>query len=767
MLTVQAIEQFYSEYKKSIRKISELDQKLLEAADSYDSWSDILDEKSSKLRGIFKHNVAEYEEIINSVVKNPDILTAELAEMYLKQIEKFIVEGFRDYGVTAPMLKALVLFYTEAEDRLHLIDAYYCLGIACGYSHRSKEAYNHFTKVLTMCPNMQRAGDEERQFRVACSAYFRLLTYVDMLEKNVDGMYVCYKDALHFWRAGARTGMFQKEKLEGMKSIFRTVFIYGITDDIGSLSNLTGEPLKLLQDEYEFQLKAPAIYSSGCLTGVVYNKYLYVTGQIPKEDYVDYLIMEYKAYSLKYNGSYTFGDKDFISLVSSKARANHFSTSSLFFMNPSCAYIYVLMPELLAWCDDEDIKVQVYKEVHQYFLQLPVLPNDATTDYLLAAMLGKVLCYCPEEGRMIESVHNLLTHRQIATAIHSRMVGELAKIITEHFITEHPSYFYGIGGMKTRAEVTANKNNILNFIWRAGCLHDVGKLLCTDIINLQIRKIIDDEYLCIKTHPMNGYYLLKNSVALSQYADIAGTHHKSYDDRMGYPDELVHVNGPERIFADIVTVCDVIDAAVDLKGRNYAKGKTFDQLLEELKADKGRRYSPEVIDGIENDSALRLNINEFLEGGRRRIQYEVYRRFVITDVQLVPDEDEKFMRAMRKENIVDVAKASGMNVGEVTELYNRCSDYSYLVLDGDGKLFGSIMGMAFGGKIIIMQMYVRREIRRKGIGTMLLDHLKATARRNGIRKMYIPEGDNGIGSAFGKHNGFENSDRQGYMMLII
>lgn len=77
------------------------------------------------------------------------------------------------------------------------------------------------------------------------------------------------------------------------------------------------------------------------------------------------------------------------------------------------------------------------------------------------------------------------------------------------------------------------------------------------------------------------------------------------------------------------------------------------------------------------------------------------------------------------------------------------------------------MCMAFSGKIIVMQMYVRRESRRKGIGTMLLDHLKATARKNGIRKIYIPEGDNSIGDAFGRRNGFESSDRQGYMMLKI
>jgi len=767
ILTAEAVEQFYIDYKNSIRTISELDQKLLESADSYDAWSERLDAKSTKLREIFKKSGKEYEFIVGSVVKDPEILTKELAEMYLAQIDKFINEGFRDYGVTATVLKALALYFAENEDRPHLIDTYYYLGISCGYSHRSKEAYSHFTKVLAMSSEMDKVRDEGRQIRIACAAYYRLLTYLEMPEKNSDGLVICYKDAYHFWRASVAAGVFPMEKLNALNSVLRTAVIYGIADDVGELSGLSGELLKILQDEYEYQLKVPSRFSSGCLSGVVYNKYLYVSGQIPKADYVDYLIMEFKSYSLKYNGTYTFGTKNFLSLFARNIGINHFATTDLFYMNPCCSYIYVLMPELMAWCNDEETKIPAYKEVHQYFLQLPVLPNDATIDYLLAGMLSKMLCYCPEEGRLIESVHNLLTHRQIATAIHSRMVGELAKIITEQLIEEKPSLFIGIAGMTTEGQVKANKAMLLNFVWRAGCLHDVGKLLCTDVINLQIRKIIDAEYECIKTHPMNGFYLLKNSIALTQYANIAGTHHKTYDDKAGYPSELIHPEGPERIFSDIVTICDVTDAAVDLKGRNYAKGKTFEDLLKELKADKGKRYSPMVVDEIENNKTLKLYITEFLAGGRNRIQYEVYRRFVITDVQLAPDEKEKFMRAMRDDDIVDVAKASGMNVAEVTELFRRCKDYSFLVLDGDGKLYGSIMAMAFDGKVIIMQLYVRREIRRKGIGSMLLDHLKATARRKGEKRIYIPETDNSLSDAFGRNNGFDVADRVGYLMLNI
>lgn len=759
-ITPDEIEEFYKKYKNSISTIADLDQALLDESDSYEKWSEFLDKKSQTLREIFAYNISAYDEVINSIVKDAELLTPELAEMYLKQITDFIVEGYRDYGVTAPVLKSLIKFYEKTNNYYSSIDAYYFLGVACGYSHRLNEAFNYYSQVLTMCPDLDNAGDKSRQFYVACAAVFRLVAYSHMQDKTVEGIVICYNDAYRYWRSGAINGIIKMERLRELWSVLRTIVIYGMSDHMGEL---TPEAIKILQDEYEYQQKAERRNKSGCLTGVIYNKFLFVTGQIPVEDYLDYLITEFKSFSTKFNNDYPFGKSNFMALFRDNVKDEDFEISKIFYVNPSCSYVYLLIPELLRICGDDSIRAQAYKEVHQYCLQLPVLSTDGTIDLFLTGMLSRILKLCPEEGRMIEVIHNLLTHRQIATAIHSRMVGELAKMITEHLIMERPTLFYGISGMENRAQVMANKQGILNYMWRAGCLHDIGKLLCADVINLQTRKIIDEEFESIKTHPANGYFLLKNSISLAQYASVAGTHHKSYDDTRGYPQDLVHSQGPDRIFSDICTICDVIDAAVDLKGRNYAKGKNFDELFEELKADKGTRYSPAVIDAIEANRALQLDINEFLGEGRRRIQYEVYRRFVITDVALAPDE-ENFMRAMREDDVLDVAKATGKSVAEVSDLFARCSDYSYLVQNGEGKLFGNIMCLGFGDKLIIMQLYVRREIRKKGIATMLLDHLVATARRNGITTMYTLLDEEEANNAFARKIGFHESDRNGYLM---
>ncbi len=45
-----------------------------------------------------------------------------------------------------------------------------------------------------------------------------------------------------------------------------------------------------------------------------------------------------------------------------------------------------------------------------------------------------------------------------------------------------------------------------------------------------------------------------------------------------------------------------MDAATDILGRNYAKGKEFDRLFAELKEGAGTRYNPYIVRLIEDGS---------------------------------------------------------------------------------------------------------------------------------------------------------------------
>jgi putative nucleotidyltransferase with HDIG domain len=90
-------------------------------------------------------------------------------------------------------------------------------------------------------------------------------------------------------------------------------------------------------------------------------------------------------------------------------------------------------------------------------------------------------------------------------------------------------------------------------IYRAGLLHDVGKIrIPVDIIN-KPGKLTDEEYDLIKIHPITGYHILKD---ISEHYDIAIAakyHHERYDGK-GYPNGLLGENIPE--LARILAIAD-------------------------------------------------------------------------------------------------------------------------------------------------------------------------------------------------------------------
>lgn len=127
----------------------------------------------------------------------------------------------------------------------------------------------------------------------------------------------------------------------------------------------------------------------------------------------------------------------------------------------------------------------------------------------------------------------------------------------------------------------------------ASIVHDIGKIgISSDILNKKSR-LTNEEYSIIKNHTVSGYNILSEIDDLKEMAVIVRHHHERWDG-LGYPDQL---KGNEIPFiSQVIGVCDSVSAM--LARRVYQSQKTYHEVIDELKACKGKQFSPVPCDAM-------------------------------------------------------------------------------------------------------------------------------------------------------------------------
>jgi CHASE2 domain-containing sensor protein len=127
----------------------------------------------------------------------------------------------------------------------------------------------------------------------------------------------------------------------------------------------------------------------------------------------------------------------------------------------------------------------------------------------------------------------------------------------------------------------------------AATLHDVGKIGIPDRVLLKPGRLDPEEWTIMKTHAAIGAAMLSGSPSpLVQLGEeIARTHHERWDGS-GYPAGLRGEEIP--VVGRIVAICDVYDAL--RSKRPYKDAWTLEQALDELRAQRGRHFDPELVD---------------------------------------------------------------------------------------------------------------------------------------------------------------------------
>ena len=84
---------------------------------------------------------------------------------------------------------------------------------------------------------------------------------------------------------------------------------------------------------------------------------------------------------------------------------------------------------------------------------------------------------------------------------------------------------------------------------------------------------------------------------------------------------------PEKVVIDIVTCADCLDAATDMVGRSYSRGKTIFEFAKELSDGSGTRYAP-YLPQLFTDGDFLSDMMYLLSNVRRKNYERVYERLV-------------------------------------------------------------------------------------------------------------------------------------------
>ena len=157
-----------------------------------------------------------------------------------------------------------------------------------------------------------------------------------------------------------------------------------------------------------------------------------------------------------------------------------------------------------------------------------------------------------DEEYLLNEIQSLIVHND--NSIH------LFDMLHNMHVYDDPTYAHSVNVAlicNIFAKWLGFEKEELNVVTMAGLLHDIGKTKIPEGIITKPGKLTDEEYTLVKTHPDEGYKILKETTLNPHIINSALMHHERMDGS-GYPN---HLEGDQiDPCARIVAIADVYDA---------------------------------------------------------------------------------------------------------------------------------------------------------------------------------------------------------------
>ncbi len=152
----------------------------------------------------------------------------------------------------------------------------------------------------------------------------------------------------------------------------------------------------------------------------------------------------------------------------------------------------------------------------------------------------------------------------------------------------------GVAALSVRiAETLGWNEERCHELWRAGLLHDIGKLAISNRILDKPGKLTPEEFELIKTHTIHSLKILQRVSCFHPFADYTSAHHERLDGK-GYHRGLKGDQiWPETRVLTVADICEALSAS-----RPYRPGMPIDQIMNILRKDAGIGLCPVVIEAM-------------------------------------------------------------------------------------------------------------------------------------------------------------------------
>lgn len=211
------------------------------------------------------------------------------------------------------------------------------------------------------------------------------------------------------------------------------------------------------------------------------------------------------------------------------------------------------------------------------------LETQNHVDNLNTLVMEKTTSITDNYDKSLQAMIKMIEGRDTYTGGHSERVANYSKLI---------------------AEEMGLSNEECDLVYKAGILHDIGKIITPDNVLLKPGQLTDEEYGLIKQHVKSSHNILSQIPMYEDIADVVFHHHEEYDGT-GYPNNVKGDQIP--LLSRIMIIADAFDAMTT--NRIYKGRKSVEESITEMKKLSGKQFDPEIV-SYASKALINIDIEE-------------------------------------------------------------------------------------------------------------------------------------------------------------